>query len=131
MWWEDLGEYIQGYLENNQIRGKVVEMAIGNFFKVLDYLDGNGVEVVGVDLDPKREDVVKEDVTDPKLDLYEGVEIVYSIRPPYELQPYIEEIAKNLNALLIVKPLFNEDLNMKSSMNLKNYKKAIFYQHQY
>lgn len=131
MWWEDLGEYIQKSLENNENKCKVVEIAIGNFFKVADYLKNNDIEVIMVDIDSKREDVIKEDVIDPNLDLYKDVEVIYSIRPPYELQPYIEEIAKNLGALLIIKPLFNEDLNMKNVLCLKNYKKAIFYQHQY
>ncbi|MDR2831251.1 MAG: hypothetical protein LBB45_09540 [Methanobrevibacter sp.] len=129
--WEDLGEYIQKSSENNGNKGKVVEIAIGNFFKIADYLKNNNIEVIMIDIDSKREDIIKENIMNPKLNLYENAKIIYSIRPPYELQPYIEEIAKNLNALLIIKPLFNEDLNIKSNINLKNYKKAIFYQHQY
>ncbi|MDR2544531.1 MAG: hypothetical protein LBD03_03135 [Methanobrevibacter sp.] len=129
--WEDLGEYIKKYLENKENKGEVVEIAIGNFFKVADYLKSSDIEVIMIDIDSKRKDVIKDDIMNPKLELYKDTKIIYSIRPPYELQPYIEEIAKNLKALLIIKPLFNEDLNIKSSMDLKNYKKAIFYQHQY
>jgi len=129
--WEDLGEYIKKYLENKENKGEVVEIAIGNFFKVVDYLKSNDIEVIMTDIDSKRKDVIKDDIMNPKLELYKDTKIIYSIRPPYELQPYIEEIAKSLKTLLIVKPLFNEDLNIKSSMDLKNYKKAIFYQHQY
>ncbi|GAA5819342.1 MAG: conserved hypothetical protein [Methanobrevibacter sp. CfCl-M3] len=129
--WEDLGEYIKKYLENKENKGEVVEIAIGNFFKVADYLKSNDIEVIMTDIDSKRKDVIKDDIMNPKIELYKDTKIIYSIRPPYELQPYIEEIAKSLKTLLIVKPLFNEDLNIKSSMDLKNYKKAIFYQHQY
>ncbi|MDR1820129.1 MAG: hypothetical protein LBR15_07810 [Methanobrevibacter sp.] len=129
--WEDLGKYIKKYLEDKENEGEVVEIAIGNFFKVADYLKSNDIEVTMTDIDPKRESIVKDNIINPKLELYKDAKIIYSIRPPYELQPYIEEIAKNSKALLIIKPLFNEDLNIKSSMDLKNYKKAIFYQHQY
>ncbi|MDR3222806.1 MAG: hypothetical protein LBT66_03580 [Methanobrevibacter sp.] len=129
--WEDLGEYIKKYLENNISDAKVIEIGVGNFFKVADYLKNNSIEVVMVDIDSKRDDVIQENIMNPKLYLYENAKVIYSIRPPYELQPYIEEIAKNLKALLIIKPLFNEDLNTANNMVLKNYKKAIFYQHQY
>jgi uncharacterized UPF0146 family protein len=137
--WEDLGEYIEKYLNEKErdnkeeCKHKVVEIGVGNFFKVADYLKktNNELEIVMVDIDSKRKDVIKEDIINPKLHIYKDAKVIYSIRPPYELQNYIEKIAINLNALLIIKPLFNEDLNIKTKMNLINYKKAIFYQHQY
>jgi uncharacterized UPF0146 family protein len=138
--WEDLGEYIEKFFNDKEENSnkedskyKVVEIGIGNLFKVSDYLKkgNNGIELIMVDIDPKRKDVIKDDIINPKLDIYKNAKIIYSIRPPYELQKYIEKIAINLNALLIIKPLFNEDLNLKSKMTLINYKKVIFYQHQY
>ncbi|MDR2873789.1 MAG: hypothetical protein LBV42_03475 [Methanobrevibacter sp.] len=147
--WEDLGEYIEKFLYKNESNNeklnekkynakeeykyKVVEIGVGNFFKVADYLKNtnNNIEVVMIDIDSKRKDVIKDDIINPKIHIYKEAKIIYSIRPPYELQTCIEKIAIKINALLIIKPLFNEDLNIKTKMNLKNYKKAIFYQHQY
>ena len=48
--------------------------------------------------------------------------------PPAELQEAIMKIRDNVDATLIIKPLFNEDLNMKTKkMKLKNYNRASFY----
>ena len=62
------------------------------------------------------------------MDLYRDVDIIYSIRPPSELQPYLVKLAQESDAQLIIKPLTNEDLNTgRVKMKLKNYKKASFY----
>ncbi len=54
--------------------------------------------------------------------------MMFSIRPPAELQEAIMKIRDEVNATLIIKPLFNEDLNIKSKkMKLKNYNRASFY----
>ncbi|MCS7112579.1 MAG: UPF0146 family protein [Nitrososphaerota archaeon] len=50
-------------------------------------------------------EVKLDDVTNLKVDDYSGVEIVYSIRPPPELIPYMELLARRVGALLIVRPL--------------------------
>ena len=60
--------------------------------------------------------------------IYENTDLIYSIRPPSELQPYLVKLANKINAQLIIKPLTNEDLNTgKVKMKLKNFKKASFY----
>jgi uncharacterized UPF0146 family protein len=62
------------------------------------------------------------------LKIYENLDIIYSIRPPSELQPYIINLALKTDTKLIIKPLFNEDINGKNiKLKLKNYKKASFY----
>ena len=60
--------------------------------------------------------------------IYENVDIIYSVRPPYEIQPHLYDLSKKINSILIIKPLFNEDLNIKADdIELKNYNKASFY----
>ena len=62
------------------------------------------------------------------MDLYKDIDIIYSIRPPSELQPYIVKLAVEIGSHLIIKPLTNEDLNTgNTKMKLKNFKKASFY----
>ena len=72
--------------------------------------------------------MIRDDITNPNLDLYRDTDIIYSIRPPSELQPYLVKLALETGSQLIIKPLTNEDLNTgKVKMKLKNYKKASFY----
>lgn len=52
------------------------------------------------DLEVKLDDVMK-----LRIDDYKGVEIMYSIRPPPELIPYMELLARRIGALLIIRPL--------------------------
>ena len=67
-------------------------------------------------------------MTKPDLKLYKNLDIIYSIRPPSELQPHIIDLALKTNTKLIIKPLFNEDINSKNiKLTLKNYNKASFY----
>jgi len=124
--WEDLGEYIANLCDY-----KVVEIAIGKFFSVADYLksyDLNSIDFTAIDIDPTNSNIIFDDITNPNMSIYEDADVIYSIRPPQELQPYIDDIASKTGATLIIKPLFNEDLNLNLAMKLVNYKKAVFYQ---
>ena len=80
------------------------------------------------DIDPANENIIKDDVFNPNMSIYKDADILFSIRPPAELQEEIMKIRDNVDATLIIKPLFNEDLNMKTKkMKLKNYNRASFY----
>lgn len=130
--WEDLGEFIVKQCQdekNNLDSCKVVEIAIGKFFTVSDYLSNQeNIEFISTDIDPDNKNVIFDDISDPNIDIYKNAKIIYSIRPPQELQPYIENIVTKIGSKLIIKPLFNEDLMIDSNIDLFNYKKAIFYQ---
>ncbi|MBZ9570011.1 hypothetical protein KQY27_00360 [Methanobrevibacter sp. TMH8] len=146
--WDDLGEYIINHCNTKNINSvsndmlsnkvnkmdsscKVVEIAIGKFFHVSDYLktyDSKIIEFTATDIDPDNSDITFDDITNPNMEIYNGADIIYSIRPPQELQPFISDIIKKTGAILIIKPLFNEDLNLNLSMKLINYKKVVFYQ---
>lgn len=150
--WEDLGKYISNYCNNNNnnlddkildnaisktdyFTCKVVEIAIGKFFSVANYFnndnnncDSKSIDFTATDINPANSDIVFDDVTKPNMEIYDNSDIIYSIRPPQELQPYIADIVSKTGAILIIKPLFNEDLNLNLPMKLVNYKKAVFYQ---
>ena len=86
------------------------------------------VEIIKTDISPDDDEVIKDDITDPNLELYKNADIIYSIRPPSELQPHIEKLSQKVKGTFIIKPLCNEDLNIRSKKaKLKNYKKASFY----
>lgn len=125
--WQDFGDYILNEIGDKQV--KIAEIGVGNFDRISNTLSQkDNVTLIKTDIIPKDSSVIKDDITNPNLELYKDVDIIYSIRPPSELQPYIINLAEKKGSQLIIKPLTNEDLNTgKVKMKLKNYKKASFY----
>lgn len=88
-----------------------VEVGIGYFPGVALALLGRGVRVFATDIQLLRHnglDVIIDDVTAPDIPLYETAALVYSLRPPPELVPYMLRLAGALSADLIVMPLSSE-----------------------
>ena len=131
--WNDLEEFILKLaIENSGKTGKktkIVEIGAGKFQTISKNLSENeNIDIVMTDIDPANENIIKDDVFNPNMSIYNGADILFSIRPPAELQEAIMKIRDEVNATLIIKPLFNEDLNMKTKkMKLKNYNRASFY----
>lgn len=125
--WNDFGEYILNLCEKRPIN--IAEIGIGKFTAVYDFLDSQeGVNIIKIDIAPADETVIRDDISEPNPKLYENLDIIYSIRPPSEIQPYLIKLTEFNNARLIIRPLFNEDLNIGPvKMKLKNYKKSSFY----
>ena len=131
--WNDLEEFILKLaIENSEMTGektKIVEIGVGKFQTISNNLSENeNIELTMTDIDPANENVIQDDVFNPNMTIYEDADILFSIRPPAEIQDAIMKIRDEVNATLIIKPLFNEDLNMKTQkMKLKNYNRASFY----
>lgn len=131
--WNDLEEYILKLaIENSEKTGKktkIVEIGVGKFQTISKNLSKNeNIDLIMTDINPANENIMKDDVFNPDMSIYEDVDILFSIRPPGELQEAIMKIRDEVNATLIIKPLFNEDLNIKTQkMKLKNYNRASFY----
>lgn len=125
--WQDFGEYIISEIGSEKV--KVAEIGIGKFKKISEMLSQKeNITLIKVDINPDDDSIVRDDITDPDFDLYDDVDIIYSIRPPSELQPYLVKLAGKINSQLIIKPLTGEDLNTPgANMKLKNFKKASFY----
>ena len=91
--------------------GNCAEIGVGHFPDVAQALSKAGVRVFATDIRRFRHEgleVVVDDITEPNKPLYAGVELIYSIRPPVELVPYMERLAKEIGAALVVKPLSSE-----------------------
>ena len=131
--WNDLEEFILKLaIENSEKTGKktrIVEIGAGKFQTISKNLSENeNIDIVMTDIDPADENIIRDDVFNPNMNIYKDADILFSIRPPAELQEAIMKIRDNANATLIIKPLFNEDLNMKTKkMKLNNYNRASFY----
>ena len=79
--WEDLGEYILTITDKRPL--KIAEIGVGKVDLVYQYLKKQDqVDIIKTDIRPADESVIKDDITNPNLDLYKDVDIIYSIRPP-------------------------------------------------
>ena len=131
--WNDLEEFILKLaIENSEKTGKktkIVEIGAGKFQTISKNLSENeNIDIIMTDIDPANENIIKDDVFNPNMNIYKDADILFSIRPPAELQEAIMKIRDEVDATLIIKPLFNEDLNMKTKkMKLRNYNRASFY----
>jgi uncharacterized protein len=123
--WKDIALYI---MEHCSPSDKVVEVGVGKFHLVASTLqDYSDLDIVLTDIKPSHSTVVKDDITQPDLRIYEEARFIYAIRPPSELHQDLMNLAENVGATLIVKPLTNEDIATNKRMRLVNYKKAAFY----
>lgn len=131
--WNDFEEFILKLaIENSQKTGKktkIVEIGAGKFQTISKNLSENeNIEILMTDICPANENIIKDDVFHPNMEIYKDADILFSIRPPGEIQEAIMKIRDEINATLIIKPLFNEDLSMGlQKMRLKNYNRASFY----
>ena len=125
--WRDFADYILDETQNKNV--KIIEVGVGKFDEIANILSSKeNITLIKTDINPKDETIIKDDITNPNLELYENTDLLYSIRPPSELQPYLVTLANKINCQLIIKPLTNEDLNTGNvKMKLKNFKKASFY----
>lgn len=125
--WDDFAEYILSEADGKNVR--ISEVGVGKFDRIADMLgEKDNITIIKTDIAPKDSTVIKDDITNPDLELYRDTDIIYSIRPPGELQPYLVRLAEEVGSQLIIKPLTNEDLNTgRVKMKLKNFRKASFY----
>ena len=125
--WNDFGDYILAEAGTDNVR--IAEIGVGKFDMIANMLsERENITLIKTDILPKDSTVIKDDITNPNIDLYRNTDIIYSIRPPSELQPYLVNLALEVDSQLIIKPLTNEDLNTgRVKMKLKNFRKASFY----
>jgi len=128
---ETIVEFIRNYAEKNGCK-KIVEVGIGFKFDMAKELN-KYFDLIVVDINEKAVEnakllglnAYKDDLFNPNINLYENIDLIYSIRPPRDLQPYILDLSKKIDANLVIRPLLNE-MPIKE-LKLKNYKGEIFY----
>jgi len=87
------------------------EIGVGHFPDIALACAHRGIQLFASDIKPfsyKGLEVVIDDITQPDLRLYVGLEFIYSVRPPPELVPYMARLAEAVSADLLVKPLASE-----------------------
>ncbi len=112
--------------------GKVVEIGVGLHYnvaiKLSEYVRVIVSDIIDINqIDQKiRSIYVKDDISDPRLSIYIGASLIYSIRPPIEIQTDILNLADKVGSDTLIRPLGSEvvkDLRLK----LKNFGRAAFY----
>jgi hypothetical protein len=72
--------------------------------------------------------VEKDDIFAPQREIYQGAGLIYSIRPPLEMQLAMGELAAAVGADVIVRPLQDEIAQLAGfGRRLVNYREARFY----
>jgi uncharacterized UPF0146 family protein len=129
----DIAEYI---LRN--YRNKVVEVGVGKLPEVALLLK-DSMEVVVTDTSPHLDAETfqkcgirfyKDDIFNPDIRIYINASLIYSIRPPIDLQEALARTAKEVGADLLIRPFGNEKADLSAIYKryfLKNFKKAKFY----
>jgi hypothetical protein len=90
--------------------GKVVEVGVGAAPEVALLLIPK-MEVVATDKTARTVGglaVVADDIFSARLDFYRGASLLYSIRPPLEMQLAMGRVARGIGAEVIVRPLVDE-----------------------
>ena len=123
---EDLAEFIgQNY------SGRIVEVGAGHVPAVALLLQDRGLEVVLTDKEERLLGslrIEKDDIFAPRIELYQGASLLYSIRPPLELQIAMVDVATRVGADVLIRPLQDEVAELPGfSRRLVNAGEARFY----
>jgi uncharacterized UPF0146 family protein len=124
---EDIAEYIIDHYKN-----KVIEVGVGSLPQVALLLKDK-LDVLVTDVNEQKYAGVRfciDDIFNPDMGIYRNASLIYSIRPPIDIQDAIAKTAKEVGSDLIIRPFGNEKADLKQyfkEYSLINYKKARFY----
>jgi uncharacterized UPF0146 family protein len=124
---EDIAEYIIDHYRN-----KVIEVGVGSLPQVALLLKEK-LDVVVTDVNEQKYAGVRfciDDIFKPDIGIYRNASLIYSIRPPIDIQDAIAKTAKEVSSDLIIRPFGNEKADLKKyfkEYSLINYKKTRFY----
>lgn len=121
---EDLAEFIRC-----NYRGKVVEVGAGFVADVASRLKTLELAVTDiVERELEGISIQADDIFSPRMEIYEGASLIYSLRPPLEVQIAMGEVAREVGADVLVRPLGDEIADLKGfSRTLVNVGEARFY----
>lgn len=130
--YDGLAEYVRSHYPAG---ARIVEVGVGRHPDVALLLKDH-FDLVCTDVnDPGIPDIpyVHDDIYRPDLSLYKGAALVYSIRPPPDMQVPMAEIAAAAGADLLIRPFSSEHVDLGRFFRhyrCVNYKQAVFYLYQ-
>ncbi len=125
--YRDISEYIIKNYKN-----KVIEVGVGSMPQVALELKDT-MEVIVTDINEQDYAGVRfcrDDIFAPDMSIFSNATLIYSIRPPIDIQEAMARTAKKAGSDLLIRPFGNEKADLdriSSSCRLVNYKKARFY----
>ena len=133
---ENISKYIINYIKNkkgNIEKSCIVEVGVGYYLNVAKILKSYGINVIVVDI---KEDVIErvkreglngqvDDIFNPKLEIYKHADLIYSIRPPRDLQYQLLKLSKRYKVPLLIRPLSGEFVI--EGLKLINYRGEVLY----
>ncbi len=103
------------YLTENYT-GSAVEIGVGRRPQTAKKLVERGFDVTCTDVEhretPDDVELHVDDVHDPDAEIYRSADVIYSIRPPYELHRPMADVATAVETDLVLKPLGNEETSI-------------------
>nr|MDO8080649.1 UPF0146 family protein [Candidatus Freyarchaeota archaeon] len=133
---EHIIEYIVSNYRNSR---KIVEVGVGRSPEIAIGLEKKlpEAEIIVTDVNPHileqisnchRIKTAVDDIISPNMKIYKNSGLIYSIRPPPELQYYLLRIANIVKADLILRLLTNEPLCIYHPKHkIINYKKTVLH----
>jgi uncharacterized UPF0146 family protein len=125
--YEDIADYIiKNYIN------KVIEIGVGSRPQIALALKDK-LDVVVTDINEQEYAGVRfcrDDIFAPDIGIYMNASLIYSIRPPIDMQEAMAKIAKKIGSDMLIRPFGNEKADLDRicrSCTLVNYKKARFY----
>lgn len=110
--------------------GKAVEIGTG-FVPEVALILSRHLKVVATDKETRTLDGVlieDDDIFSPRKEIYAGASILYSIRPPFEVQIAIGRLAAEIGADVLIRPLEDEIADLPGfTKHLVNLGDARFY----
>ena len=130
--YDDLAEYISSKYAAGS---RIVEVGVGRCPDTALLLRGRFDLVCTDVVDPGIEGIrfVRDDICRPDMGLFRGAALVYSIRPPPDLQAPIAAAASAAGADLIIRPFSSEHTDLRRFFRRShcvNYGQAFFYLYQ-
>jgi len=126
-------EDIAGFIKANYARGsRIVEVGIGQHPEVATLL-AEDFELTCTDIFESGPDglrYVKDDVFKPDLAIYAGASLIYSIRPPEDMQAPMASIARDVGADLLIRPFSSERTDLRRyfrNFRCINHNSAVFF----
>ncbi|KUH33836.1 hypothetical protein APY94_04340 [Thermococcus celericrescens] len=121
------------FLAREVPKGRIAELGIGFQFKVALRLKELGYDVLAVDWNPASVEravelglnAVRDDLFSPKVELYEGVAALYSVRPTPEIVRPILGLGRKLHVPVYILPLTGD--TMPRTMRLTNFRGLAIY----
>lgn len=116
-------ESVVGHVVDEYPRGaRIVEVGVGRRDETARRLAGEGYDVTVTDVRDVTDSIsdgirfVRDDVRRPDETVYEDAELIYALRPPYEIHAEVAEVACHVGADLLLVPLADEGVSVDAEL---------------